>query len=944
MNIFVINLEQDKEKKNQMKQILNQYSNNYHFFTAINGREISSKYQEVNINLDWYDPFYHTHISQGEVGCALSHFSLWKRIIDDKIEKAIILEDDIIIKDSNWLSIIDNIDCNYDFIYLGRKKMTPDSLIESTLIEISPQLVRPSFSYWTCGYIITLSGAKKLYQPDLFKKFIVIDEYLPYMICQGDHFNQQAQQILDQSYKYLKDQVSIQAYAFNPPLVTPNNQAFNISNTFHSSPFLQFKTDIICVSIATDKNDCYYRYIGSCQRYSIKPIVLGLDTDWRGGNMMEGPGGGHKVNLLKEFLKTLNINTLIVFTDCYDVMMNDNINILQQKYQEYYYPNIVFASEASCWPDTSLESKYPSDTKNILTRYLNSGLFIGYSDDIKKILKPEIENNYDDQLYYTHLFLSNSNIKLDYKNYLFLCLNSLTNKIHIEKDNNFVHYNDTRPVFIHGNGPESIKIFFNNIITNYCYEYNSTYGAKKNVLDYKTSSSKIIMVLNQNEFNDDYQLWLSSIDNLDYYKKNIHIFLVYKDSKILSIFDQLFTKEKYLEITIIYNKDNQFWLSLFDMSSFKQLQTKDENQENTFQYIFYCKNSAIIENPQTLKSLINQKKGIIAPLLKRKSSPFSNFWGDLDYNGFYKRSINYHTILNKEDQGCWSVPYISECLLINKSYCQLSNFINDPINYNDLDLIFCYNVRRNFNFMYVINNQNWGYLLEESLLPINQTKDLINQNLSSSEINIVDLESINLHSIFDQKNLWEQKYLNSRFLKNLDYYEDLNDDVNKIYLFNDHFCQEVIKLTESGNKWSQGGNSYYDNRINNIENFPTQDIQLYELKLEKVWEKIVEYYIAPFMSNKYKYKTKDINISFVVKYSLNGQKELDPHHDSSTYTVNLSLNKDFEEGGCHFVKQNKTVINKDIGSIIIHPGKITHYHQGLSISSGTRYILVSFIN
>ena len=52
----------------------------------------------------------------------------------------------------------------------------------------------------------------------------------------------------------------------------------------------------------------------------------------------------------------------------------------------------------------------------------------------------------------------------------------------------------------------------------------------------------------------------------------------------------------------------------------------------------------------------------------------------------------------------------------------------------------------------------------------------------------------------------------------------------------------------------------------------------------------------------------------------------------------------FEGGGCRFIRQNKTVNNKDIGSVIIHPGKITHYHEGLAISAGKRYILVSFIN
>ncbi len=170
MNIFVINLDQDVDKKNQMTQTLNKYSNNYQFFPAINGKEVNSKYPEININLEWYDPYYHTHISQGEVGCSLSHFYIWKKIINDKIEKAIILEDDIIIKDPNWLSIIDNIDSNcYDFIYLGRKKMTNDDVIESSTPEVSPLLIKPSFSYWTCGYIITLSGAQKLYQPEFLK-------------------------------------------------------------------------------------------------------------------------------------------------------------------------------------------------------------------------------------------------------------------------------------------------------------------------------------------------------------------------------------------------------------------------------------------------------------------------------------------------------------------------------------------------------------------------------------------------------------------------------------------------------------------------------------------------------------------------------------------------------------------------------------------------------
>ena len=129
-----------------------------------------------------------------------------------------------------------------------------------------------------------------------------------------------------------------------------------------------------------------------------------------------------------------------------------------------------------------------------------------------------------------------------------------------------------------------------------------------------------------------------------------------------------------------------------------------------------------------------------------------------------------------------------------------------------------------------------------------------------------------------------------------------------------------------------------------MENYPTQDIHLHQIKLDRVWGYIVHRYISPLIWDYYKYSTKDINIAFVVKYDMDGQRDLKPHHDASTYTVNICLNNDFQGGGCRFIKQNKDIVNKDVGSMIIHPGKLTHYHEGIPISDGERYILVSFIN
>ena len=34
----------------------------------------------------------------------------------------------------------------------------------------------------------------------------------------------------------------------------------------------------------------------------------------------------------------------------------------------------------------------------------------------------------------------------------------------------------------------------------------------------------------------------------------------------------------------------------------------------------------------------------------------------------------------------------------------------------------------------------------------------------------------------------------------------------------------------------------------------------------------------------------------------------------------------------------------DTGTMMVHPGRVTHFHEGLSTTSGTRYIMISFVN
>ena len=83
--------------------------------------------------------------------------------------------------------------------------------------------------------------------------------------------------------------------------------------------------------------------------------------------------------------------------------------------------------------------------------------------------------------------------------------------------------------------------------------------------------------------------------------------------------------------------------------------------------------------------------------------------------------------------------------------------------------------------------------------------------------------------------------------------------------------------------------------------------------------------------------------NFIIKYSMEKQGFLSLHHDQSVLSSVLTLNEDFEGGGTFFYRQQKTIVCKT-GEMSLHPGMISHRHGAKPISSGTRYVLVSFLN
>lgn len=115
----------------------------------------------------------------------------------------------------------------------------------------------------------------------------------------------------------------------------------------------------------------------------------------------------------------------------YDIVFASTLDVIVHKFRKSG-AKILFGAEHFCWPDETVEHIYPEVAKH-LPRFLNSGLFIGFAPEIYEMLSAPIKNKEDDQLYYTKVFLDETQraklgIQLDYKSDVFQNFNGANGK------------------------------------------------------------------------------------------------------------------------------------------------------------------------------------------------------------------------------------------------------------------------------------------------------------------------------------------------------------------------------------------------------------------------------------------------------------------------------------------------------------------------------------
>uniref|UniRef100_A0A7N9B1H9 Cerebral endothelial cell adhesion molecule n=1 Tax=Mastacembelus armatus TaxID=205130 RepID=A0A7N9B1H9_9TELE len=219
--IYLINLRRRPDRRDRMLFSLNELEIDVKVVDAVDGNALNSsdiKILGVDLLPGYYDPFSGRTLTKGEVGCFLSHYYIWKEMVDMQLDKALIFEDDVRFQANfkrrvlRLMEEVEQMQLDWDMIYLGRKQVNPGN---EEPVENVRNLVVADYSYWTLSYAISLQGAQKLLNAEPISKMLPVDEFLPIMY--DKHPNEE--------YKSHFPNRNLQAFSAHPLLVQPCHYA-----------------------------------------------------------------------------------------------------------------------------------------------------------------------------------------------------------------------------------------------------------------------------------------------------------------------------------------------------------------------------------------------------------------------------------------------------------------------------------------------------------------------------------------------------------------------------------------------------------------------------------------------------------------------------------------------------------------------------------------------
>ncbi|XP_014457169.1 multifunctional procollagen lysine hydroxylase and glycosyltransferase LH3 isoform X1 [Alligator mississippiensis] len=701
---------------------------------------------------------------------------------------------------------------------------------------------------------------------------------------------------------------------------------------------------LLVITVATEQTEGYQRFLRTARYFNYTVRTLGLGEPWQGGDVARTVGGGQKVRWLQAEMVQhgAHHDLVIMFVDSYDVVLAGSPGELLSRFARFGR-RVVFSAESFCWPDWDLAPRYPSAPAGTKP-YLNSGGFIGFAPAIHRLVQLwKYKDDDDDQLFYTRLYLDPAlrekfGLALDHRSQIFQNLNGAIDEVVLkfEKDRTRarnVAY-DTLPVVIHGNGPTKLQLnYLGNYIPN-AWTYEGGCGVcDQDLHDLTGVPDEALPRVQVGVFIEQptpfLPLFLQRLLGWSYPYARLHLFIhnseVLHEQHVQAAWPQL--RAAFATIKIVGPEEDLSEGEARDMAM------DTCRQDPNCDFYFSLDADVALTDPRTLRHLLRLNKKVVAPMVSRPGKLWSNFWGALSPDSYYARAEDYVDVVQGKRIGVWNVPYISQAYLVRGTVLRVE--LQDrhvfTLEDTDPDMAFCKSLRDKGVFLHITNQEDFGHLLATAKYNVSRPYP-------------------DLWQIFDNPLDWQEKYIHENYTRVLDadLYEQPCPDVFWFPLASDALCDELINIMETHGGWS--GGRHEDARLSGgYENVPTDDIHLAQVGLEREWLQFLRQFVAPVTEKFFPgYYTKaQSGLNFVVRYRPESQPALRPHHDAATFTVNIALNhkgQDYEGGGCRFLRYGCTVSAPRKGWSLLHPGRLTHFHEGLPTTAGTRYIAVSFVD
>lgn len=237
--IYMINLNRRTERRVKMEATLKELGLAFTHLEAVDGKLLTDEVLiEKGITLlpEYADPYHKRSMTMGEIGCFLSHYTIWQKMVELNQEEVLVLEDDIRFEPSfndRALRLMEEAReiGGWDLIYFGRKRLQENE----AFLKESESFVKVSYTYWTLGYVISLEGAKKLLAAEPLKRLLPVDEFLPIMF--NEHPND--------SWKLKYETRNLNAWSANPLLLFPTHYTGEVGYISDTEDSRQIQLDSI---------------------------------------------------------------------------------------------------------------------------------------------------------------------------------------------------------------------------------------------------------------------------------------------------------------------------------------------------------------------------------------------------------------------------------------------------------------------------------------------------------------------------------------------------------------------------------------------------------------------------------------------------------------------------------------------------------------------------